>query len=175
MDKTMMGDGTDPVDARPLTAGDARPPATWDAARERMEQAATSWLATVRPDGAPHLRPVLAVWLEGVAYACTGPATRKGRDLARGARCAIATGWSDLDLVVEGDAVRVTDEARLRRVADAFRSRYGWPVEARDGALVGADGAPTAGPPPYHVYAVRPAVAYGFGTADTLGATRWRF
>jgi hypothetical protein len=38
-------------------------------------------------------------------------------------------------------------------------------------------GAPTAGPPPYEVYAVAPEVVYAFGVDDEHAprSTRWRF
>jgi hypothetical protein len=52
-----------------------------------------------------------------------------------------------LDLVVEGTMAKVTDQAWLHRVAEAYETKYGWPVSVRDGAFH-ADGAPTAGPPP---------------------------
>jgi hypothetical protein len=82
-----------------------------------------------------------------------------------------------LDLVVEAEAARVTDEARLRRVADAYAAKYQWPVTIDDGAFHAEWGAPTAGPSPYYVYALTPLVVYGFGTDDTYGErpTRWRF
>jgi hypothetical protein len=54
------------------------------------------------------------------------------------------------DLVVEGTAAKVSDEARLRRVAEVYMTKYGWPVSVRDRAFYG-DGAPTEGPPPYEV------------------------
>ena len=62
-------------------------------------------------------------------------------------------------------------------MADAYRSKYGWPVEIRDGAFDAPYGAPTAGPPPYVVYEVTPVQVFGFGTSDALGprTTRWRF
>ena len=47
-------------------------------------------------------------------------------------------------------------------------------MTVRDGAFY-ADGAPTAGPPPYEVYEVTPATAFGFPTDETFTATRWRF
>lgn len=50
-----------------------------------------------------------------------------------------------------------------------------WHVTVRDGAFHGAEGAPTAGPPPYDVYEVRPATAYAFGTEEPARSTRWRF
>jgi hypothetical protein len=64
---------------------------------------------------------------------------------------------------------------RLHRVADAYVSKYGWPVTVRDGAFYG-DGAPTAGRPPYVVYEVIPTKAFGFPTEEeTLSPTRWGF
>jgi hypothetical protein len=59
-------------------------------------------------------------------------------------------------------------------VAEAYAAKYGWRVAIRDGAFV-ADGAPTAGPPPYDVYELTPATVFGFGTDEQHGATRWRF
>ena len=40
-------------------------------------------------------------------------------------------------MVVEGDAVRVTDDARLGRVAEAYLSKYGsdWRFAVRDGGF----------------------------------------
>ena len=44
-----------------------------------------------------------------------------------------------------------------------------------DGAFHDAEGAPTAGPPPYDVYEVIPTTAFGFGTDESFSPTRWRF
>jgi hypothetical protein len=139
-----------------------------------MADAETYWLATARPDGGPHLVPVLAVWVDGTLHFAASPASRKGRNLVRDARCAIATRSRGLDLVVEGAAARVTQPAELRRVAGAYAAKYGWAVTVRDGAFRG-DGAPTAGPPPYNVYEVVPTVAFGFPADGTSVPTRWRF
>jgi hypothetical protein len=41
---------------------------SWDDARERLanpEPGRHNWLATVRPDGRPHLMPVLTFWMDG--------------------------------------------------------------------------------------------------------------
>ena len=161
----------EPVSAQPLVAGDATP---WAEARTRLAEADTYWLATMRPDGRPHVVPVLAVWLDGALHFSTGPASRKGRNLARDTRCVIAVDSDVLHLVVEGEAAKVSDRARLQRVAEAYASKYGWQVTVRDNALDG-DGAPTAGPPPYEVYEVLPTIAFGFRTGESLGATRRRY
>jgi nitroimidazol reductase NimA-like FMN-containing flavoprotein (pyridoxamine 5'-phosphate oxidase superfamily) len=149
-------------------------PTPWAEARGRLEEAGTYWLATARPDGRPHVMPVLGVRVDGALCFRTGEASRKGKNLASDPRCVITAGSRDLDLVVEGEAAKVRDSARLHLVADAYAPKYGWRVTVRDGAFY-ADGAPIAGPPPYAVYEVAPTMVFGFGTDETFRSTRWRF
>ena len=82
-----------------------------------------------------------------------------------------------MDVVLEGTATQVTNEDTLHKVAEAYRSKYGWPVTVTNGAFDAPYGAPTAGPPPYHPYEITPATVFGFGTADEYAgqATRYRF
>jgi nitroimidazol reductase NimA-like FMN-containing flavoprotein (pyridoxamine 5'-phosphate oxidase superfamily) len=145
------------------------------AARRRLEDGRLFWLATVRPDGAPHVMPVLAVWLDNALYFVSGQASRKARNLARKPHCVITAAAEDAQLVVEGQAVKVTDAAHLQRVADVYASKYAWHVRVRNGAYDADYGAPTAGPPPYEVYEVAPTTVFAFGTAETFSPTRWRF
>lgn len=68
------------------------------------------------------------MWLDETPYFCTGPDEQKARNLERNPRCALTTGCGvldGLDVVLEGRAVRVTDEARLRRLADAWVAKCG--------------------------------------------------
>lgn len=69
----------------------------------------------------------MSVWLDSALYFCTGPSERKAKNLAGNSRCVITTGCNvlheGLDLVVERDAARVSDEARLRRVAERSASK----------------------------------------------------
>jgi pyridoxine/pyridoxamine 5'-phosphate oxidase len=103
----------EPVSAEPMNGSAA--PTPWDWVRGHLRRsAATYWLATVRPNGAPQVRPVLAVWVEGRPYVCMGPGTRKARNLARDARCVVTVEHEGLDLVVEGTAMKVRDEETLR-------------------------------------------------------------
>ena len=151
----------------------------WAEARRRLTEegrTSTFWLATARSDGRPHVVPVWAVWHDGALYFATGQGTRKGINLARDPRCVVTLSGGGLDLAIEGEAARVTDEARLQRVAALYAAR-GWHVTVRDGAFRDTEGAPTAGPPPYDVYVVTPTVAFGFGTGaeNWDHPTRWRF
>src|ERR1700678_102724 len=103
-------------------------PTEWSRARAELADAEVYWLSTVRPDGRPHVTPLLAVWLEGALYFCTGPDERKAKNLSTNPRCVLTTGHSTLsglDLVIEGTAEIVSDHAELGRVADTYESKYG--------------------------------------------------
>ncbi|MFI5268919.1 MAG: pyridoxamine 5'-phosphate oxidase family protein, partial [Chloroflexota bacterium] len=98
-------------------------PIPWARALAQLQDDAvkkTTWLATVRPDGRPHLAGVGALWLDGKFYVVSGPGTRKSRNLAENPNCVIAVTLPDLDLVEEGTATRVTDGATLQRVAERY-------------------------------------------------------
>jgi nitroimidazol reductase NimA-like FMN-containing flavoprotein (pyridoxamine 5'-phosphate oxidase superfamily) len=168
-----MVEKKEPVAEQPYLAEDTTP-TPWAEARNRLADADSYWLATVRPDGLPHLVPVLAVWVDGALHFVASPTSRKAKNLARDAHCVITARREALDLVVEGTAAKVSDEARLHRVAEVYMTKYGWPVTVRDGAFY-ADGTPTAGPPPYEVYEVAPTMTFGFPTDETFSPTRWRF
>src|SRR3989442_8422158 len=90
----------------------------WLEARGRLEKAEVYWLSTVRPDGRPHVTPMVAVWMDGALYFSTGRTERKAHNLAQNSHCIITTGCNalaeGLDLVVEGDAAMVSDKATLQ-------------------------------------------------------------
>ena len=132
----------------------------------------TPWLATSNPDGSPHVVPVGVLSLDGTWYFSSGPATRKSRNLARDPRCAISVATDPFDLVVEGRAERVSDAAELQTVAEAFAAQ-GWPASVAGDALTADFSAPSAGPPPWHVYRVTPSRVFALGTAEPYGATRF--
>jgi hypothetical protein len=133
-----------------------------------------TWLSTTRPDGRPHTAGVGAIWVDDRFYFTSGPGTRKSRNLAENPNCAISMSLPDIDLVVEGTAVRVTDDATLQRLAERYADQ-GWPASVKDGALTAEYSAPSAGPPPWDLYVVTPTAAFGVATAEPYGATRWRF
>jgi len=176
-----------PIAEQPLT-DDESAVTSWASARERLdkvEPGRTNWLATVRPDGSPHLMPLIAAWIDGAFYFVASPDTRKARNLADDDRCVIATASTTLpsmDIVVEGHARPLTDEQDVRQIAETFRE-IGWPLEAR-GAEVHGPNAPTAGPPPYWIFRMVPTKAFGlpgtlgmeqFDQDDLPKPTRWEF
>jgi general stress protein 26 len=145
----------------------------WAQARSVLESAEVFWLSTVRPDGCPHVTPLVAVWLDGSLYFCTGPDELKAKNLARNARCVLTTGCNafreGLDVVVEGEALVVTHEPLLQRLADIWERKYDfWHFEVRDGAFHHEAGRAL-------VFELAPKIAFSYGRGAMYTATRYRF
>ena len=174
MQVTNLGkaDGLPPVDwaviADKLGARSAPAP---DAANSR-----TTWLSTINQDGSPHVTAVGAMWADGAFWFQTGATTRKGRNVTRDPRCSVAVSVRDADVVLEGEARKVTDPGALARVARAWADQ-GWPAEpAEDGSGITAPfNAPSQGPPPWNVYRIEPRSATVVLSAEPGGLTRYRF
>jgi hypothetical protein len=154
-------------------------PIPWSRALEMLETkqpqpSGTFFLATVRPDGRPHLAGVGAIWDEGRVYIVSGPGTRKSRNLAENPSCAVAMSFDGMDLVIEGTVERVTDAATLERLAGRYADS-GWPAKVEEGAFTYDYSAPSAGPPPWYLYSMTPTQAFAVASAEPHGATRWRF
>ena len=145
----------------------------WAVGRQLLETADLYWLTTVRPDGRPHVTPLISVWVDEGLYFCTGPTERKAENLSHNKNCILMTGSNSmtegLDVVIEGEAVATTDDATLGRIADAFESKYGseWHFDLTDGGLE-SDGGKAL------VFRVVPAKGFGFKKGE-YGQTRWLF
>jgi len=125
---------------------DPRAAATsWDQTRSVMERAEVFWVSTVRPDGRPHVTPLVAVWLDGSLYFCTGPDEIKARNLARNPQCILTTGCKN------------------------FQRKYDfWNFEVRDGAFHHEAGRAL-------VFELAPKMAFAHGRGELYSATRYRF
>jgi general stress protein 26 len=150
-------------------------PTPWPQALERLAAAELYWLSTVRPDGRPHVTPLIGVWQDGSLHFTTGVQERKAHNLAENPEVVLTTGtntWAEgYDLVVEGEAVRVSDDALLRGLAKAWEEKYGaeWHFDVQeDGTFDGGGG-------PALVFAVAPRTVFGFGKGEPFSQTRWRF
>jgi hypothetical protein len=134
----------------------------WPDTLRVIEEAELFLVTTVRADGRPHASPLVAVWLDGGLHFSTGPEEQKARNLAVHPHVLLSTGdsrWDGgLDVVVEGQAVRVTDPGRLRVLAEAWTRKWDgrWQFDAGEGGFVHEAG--TA-----HVYRVEPAKVLAFG------------
>jgi general stress protein 26 len=146
----------------------------WAAAREVLETAQLSWVTTVRADGRPHVTPLVAVWQDATVHFTTGPGEQKAVNLSTNPNVVVTTGcnrWDQgLDVMVEGQARRVTDRATLERLAAAWATKWDgqWRFEVVDGgfANTGRDG-------PVLVFAVEPAKVLAFGKGE-FSHTRYR-
>ena len=146
----------------------------WAQTVRALEAAELFWITTVRADGRPHVTPLVAIWLDGAAYFTTGATEQKALNLAANPHVILTTGcntWDrGLDVVVEGAAERVTDDALLRRLAAAWAGKWDgrWRYEAGDGAFH-HPGAGTA-----LVFEVAPSKVLAFGKGE-FSHTRYRF
>ncbi|MER7174963.1 pyridoxamine 5'-phosphate oxidase family protein [Streptomyces mesophilus] len=146
----------------------------WARAEALLVEAELFWISTVRPDGRPHVTPLPAVWRDGKLHFCTGAQERKALNLAANPQLVLTTGnntWNKgFDVVVEGAAVRVTDDARLRTLAAAWECKYGsfWHFEVNDGCFEHGAGKAL-------VFEVAPRTAFGFGKGEPFSQTRWTF
>jgi general stress protein 26 len=145
----------------------------WEETRRVLESAELFWLTTVRADGRPHVTPLVAVWLDSAIHFATGATEQKGRNLQHNPHVILTTGcntWgSGLDVVVEGNALQVTDDAVLERLAAVWSTKWDgrWQYEVRGRAFHHEAGAAL-------VYAVSPTKVLAFGKGR-FSHTRHRF
>jgi pyridoxamine 5'-phosphate oxidase-like protein len=151
-------------------------PIRWSRALKQLGSSTegTYWLATTRPDGRPHVAGIGALWVDGKIYFVSGMRTRKSRNLAANPRCVLSVSLPGIDLVFEGTAIRVADRPTLLRLAKRYAAQ-GWPASVSGSAFTAEYSAPSAGPPPWNLYVVKPSTAFGVASSDPPGATRWRF
>jgi nitroimidazol reductase NimA-like FMN-containing flavoprotein (pyridoxamine 5'-phosphate oxidase superfamily) len=148
-------------------------PTSWDETVMTLEAAELFWITTVRVDGRPHVSPLVAVWLDDAIHFSTGAAEQNAVNLRGNPHVILATGCNQwdrgLDVVVEGDAVEVTDDGTLHRLADAWRTKWDgrWEFQAREGAFHHDAGTAL-------VFSVTPSKVLAFGKGP-FTHTRHRF
>jgi general stress protein 26 len=146
----------------------------WEETRRVLESAELFWISTVRADGRPHVTPLVAVWLEGAVHFTTGAEEQKAVNLRSNRNVVLTTGCNEwdrgLDVVVEGEAVQVTDDGVLARLAEGWKTKWDgrWRYEARNEAFHHTDGGVAL------VFSVTPVKVFAFAKG-TFGQTRHRF
>ncbi len=139
-------------------------PTSWESTERALAEAQLFWISTVRSEGRPHVTPLVAVWLEGALHFCTGPEEQKAVNIEGNRRVALTTGCNDwqqgLDVVLEGEAERVTDPTKLAKLADAWAEKWdgSWKFEPAAEGFRHSGGEGIA-----HVFAVRPDKVLAFG------------
>lgn len=153
------------------------PPLEWSRVLDALHNpppTLTHFLSSVRKDGRPHTVGVGAMYDEGDCYIVTGPKTQRARNLKLNPDATLAVQLTGIDLVFEGVVARVTDAPSLERLAARYRD-VGWPVEVDGEAFTAPYSAPSAGPPPWHLYRLQFHTVFGVAGQEPNGATRWRF
>jgi general stress protein 26 len=134
----------------------------WNETRRVLEEAELFWISTVRADGRPHVTPLVAVWLDGALHFTTGGTEQKAINLRGSPHVILLTGcnhWEEgLDIVVEGDAVQVTDNGTLQRLASAWTTKWNgqWQFQVHEGSFQHPDGGTAL------VFSVRPIKVLAF-------------
>ena len=134
----------------------------WSWAAERLRGGHNYWVATTRPNGAPHVMPVWGVWMDEKFYFSTGQQSRKARNLAANPRCVICVENAGEAVIVEGVVEEISDAEVLRQFYSAYKLKYDWDLNQIPGLN----------------FAVRPRVVFGFIEASddfASTATRWEF
>ncbi len=100
---------------------EATEPVSWQQVSDVLAAAELYWLTTVRRDGRPHITPLVGAWVDDAFVFCTGPEEQKAQNLNHSTAVAVTTGvntWNDgLDVIVEGNAERLTGRDRLTKLA----------------------------------------------------------
>jgi general stress protein 26 len=149
---------------------------SWEATQAIIESAELFWISTVRADGRPHVTPVVAAWANDAIWFSTGADEQKFANLRANPHVVLTTGcnrWdSGVDVVIEGLAVHVTDDAVLGQVVGAFLDRWDgrWEFTVRDGCFRGSDGSGGA-----EVFSVLPVKVFAHAKGDPFGATSHQF
>ena len=118
-------------------------PPPWSEVERLITGAELFWISTVRPDGRPHVTPFPGSGRRGAAFlhrAGRAQGPQPGGEPAG----ALTTGtsiWNQgYDLVVEGEAVRVADDARLRELAAAWEGSTAASGTSRSGTATSITG-----------------------------------
>jgi nitroimidazol reductase NimA-like FMN-containing flavoprotein (pyridoxamine 5'-phosphate oxidase superfamily) len=131
---------------------------SWEDTLGVLEGAEICWIATVRASGRPHMTPLVAVWLDGALHFCTGESEQKAVNLRTNENVILMTGCNQwdrgIDVVLEGQAVRVNDIDTLQRLAEAWARKWDgrWQYEPVEGGFKG-DGVLVYSVSPHKVFA----------------------
>lgn len=106
------------------------------ATAERLATERNLWLASVRPDGRPHLVPVWFAWVEGAFWIGTGARSAKARNLANEPRAAVALEDGGAPVAAEVVATEVPRPFPVA-VVDAFAAKYSWDITVEEDDDIG--------------------------------------
>jgi len=96
----------------------------WEWATARLIRSHDYWLATVRPDGRPHVTPVWGVWRDDTLWFSCSRRSRKARNLEQNPAVVATTDEPRAPVIVEGRATTVDDHAEISTFAVLADTKY---------------------------------------------------
>ena len=144
----------------------------WSFAQQELEASHDYWLATVWPDGRPHVMPVWGAWFDDRLWFSTDQSSRKARNLRADPRCVVTTDDALEPVVLEGLAEPVTDRSDVTRFTAVLRVKYAvdwledvYTVDFFDGSLGGGA-----------TYRITTTSVFALKASEfTTSPTRWTF
>ncbi|MFI0798673.1 PPOX class probable F420-dependent enzyme [Amycolatopsis lurida] len=134
----------------------------WSWADDKLRATMNYWVATVRPDGRPHVMPVWAAWDGEALWFGSTHTSRKMRNLRADPRCTVTIDDALDPVVLDGVADFVTDPEAIATFVETANAKYA--------------SAYSYDPDVNAVVAIRPAWAFGMRAEDFTGTpTRWQW
>ncbi len=96
----------------------------WSWAVDRLTRSHDYWLATVWPDGRPHVMPVWGVWAEDALWFSSAKDSRKVRNLGSNPKAVMTTDNPLEPVVVEGVVQLVAEHQKIAQFAEWVDSKY---------------------------------------------------
>ena len=129
--------------------------------------------------GAVLIAHEVGFWLDGALHFCTAEREQKAVNLRKNPHVILAAGsihWNaGIDVVVEGDAIQVTDEDMLKRLAKVWTTKWDgrWQYLVRDGCFYHHDEHEVL-PDSILVFSVKPTKIFAFAKGH-FSHTRHQF
>lgn len=111
----------------PEEYGKASTKLDWPSVRAQLERAERYWIATIRPDGRPHVVPVDGIWVEDLWYYGGSEKTVHQRAVSANPNVVMHLEDTMRAVIVEGE-VRVTKPSMplAARLVASSRKKYGY-------------------------------------------------
>ena len=139
----------------------------WKWAEDRLRKSKQFVIATVRPDGRPHVMVIWALWANGRLYFSTGSKSVKAVNLRQNPNCVICTEDAAEAVIIEGMVEAERDKAMIRDFLRLYEKKYKWDMSSMADDLLALK---------EPVFVLRPNKVFGLWEKKfATSATRWLF
>lgn len=130
----------------------------WSWAEERLEKCRNYFVASVRPDGRPHVMPVWGVWIHGLFAFSTAITSVKSKNMMANPQSIVTIDDGHESVIVEGTS-KIVEIGEVPDFVKAYKAKYDYEIE------------------PDRKWVIVPRVAFGFIEDDSFAttATKWRW